>query len=421
MGLSERSLENGSVLSARALGVRFLLVCCLLGYGLRFGFLVAGSEQFSRDLGDQLRYLSEAENLLDHGTFATSMDKGPTAFDGPVYAVFLVPFLALFRGNPGVSVAAVQSVVSLLTAWMLAQIAWLITRRVWAARIALLWWCVYPFAVFYSAYILSETLYTAGIVASVWCAYLFSRDLRLRTALLFGLVLGLTSLTRPTINPCIPFLFLAVLAFRWDERRRTLKGLVISGLVLAAVLIPWIARNYTVFGRILPGSSQVGRMLYLANNPGNQTGYVVIPRDADPPGQDLYENELEYNDRLGDLAKEFIRENPGRFLWLCGMRVCRFWWPVPVYEKFSSPLLLIGSFFTFMPLFAAALWGVVLLRREWRILLPILGVILATYLLHLVFGVSMRYRFPIEPLLIIPASYSLSLLFQSRFTPHRSV
>ncbi|HPO09245.1 MAG TPA: glycosyltransferase family 39 protein, partial [bacterium] len=273
-----------------------------------------GSQEFSAELGDQKRYLAEARNLLEHGTFAISMDQGPTAFDGPGYAAFLMPFLRWFPGKYVAAAAAGQAVVSLLTAWLLAQMTWRITQSIWAARIALLWWCIYPFSVFYSAFLLSETLYVAALCASVFCAYGFMRNLTYRSAIVFGAMLGLASLVRPTVNFCIPFLFLAVLISGWDRRRETIRGLVTAGIALAVVLVPWTARNYRVFGRILPGSTQTGRMLFLANNPDNKTGYVVIPRDANPPPQESGETELEYNDRLGALAKEFIRENPGQFV-----------------------------------------------------------------------------------------------------------
>ncbi|HQO34869.1 MAG TPA: hypothetical protein PLG59_09420, partial [bacterium] len=132
-----------------------------------------GSQEFSAELGDQKRYLAEARNLLEHGTFAISMDQGPTAFDGPGYAAFLMPFLRWFPGKYVAAAAAGQAVVSLLTAWLLAQMTWRITQSIWAARIALLWWCIYPFSVFYSAFLLSETLYVAALCASVFCAYGF--------------------------------------------------------------------------------------------------------------------------------------------------------------------------------------------------------------------------------------------------------
>ncbi|HOE12117.1 MAG TPA: hypothetical protein PLQ35_11070 [bacterium] len=392
----------------RRMGIGFLLFACLLGYVLRFAFLVEGSQQFSAELGDQQRYLAEARNLLEHGTFAISIDQGPTAFDGPGYAVFLVPFLRLFPEVYVGPAMAGQAVVSLLTAWLLAQLTWRITQSILAARIALLWWCIYPFSIFYSAFLLSETLYTAVLCASVFCAYGFMQNLTSRSAIVFGIVLGLTSLVRPTVNFCILFLFLAVLISCWDRRKEAIRGLVMAGIALAVVLIPWTARNYAVFGRILPGSTQAGRMLFLANNPDNKTGYVVIPRDAVPPSPEFGETELQYNERLGALAKEFIRENPGQFVKLCLLRLIVFWWPMPVYEKFSSFPLVLLSLLTLLPLFGAALGGVVMLKKKWKLLLPILSVVLSTWLLHLVFGVSMRYRFPIESLLIPPAAYCLS-------------
>ena len=368
-----------------------------------------------QSLSDQERYRTEAKNLLKDRTFSMRVPVEPTAWDGPLYACFLVPFLALFGEETVIPIQVVQSGISLLTALMLSQITWLISGQIWTTRIAIFLWYLYPFAVVYSLVLLSETLYTACLVGSVLCAYLFARQLTVRWAVAFGIVLGLTSLTRPNMNANVPLLFLAVLLVRWDEWRNALKGLILSGVILVLVLSPWIVRNYVHFGRFPLLSSQVGRMLYLANNPKNETGGVLIPRDAEPPPrQEPEENEVEWNERLSRLAKEFIRENPGRFLHLCGMRLYQFWRVTPMYESFRSPLFLMVCLGLYLPLFGAALCGFVLLRDKWRLLLPLLAIILSTYALHVIFGVSLRYRFPIEALLIPLAAYTVSSLFKIR-------
>lgn len=395
-------------------GLWFLSLGCLLGLGLWLGFLLFGPDSLGEHFGDQHRYKREAENLLESWTFAieTEQGMGPTAVDGPIYACFLMPFLAILGEQFVVGVAVAQFFFSLATAYMIAQITLLITDREWVAGVAMLSWCVYPFAVVYSTFHIIETFYTACLVACVLFAYLFARDLTVRWAVALGIVLGLTSLTRPNMNANVPLLFLALFLVRRDERRNALKGLILSGVILVLVLSPWIVRNYVHFGRFPLLSSQVGRMLYLANNPKNETGGVLIPRDAEPPPrQEPEENEVEWNERLSRLAKEFIRENPGRFLHLCGMRLYKFWRVTPMYESFRSPLVLAVCLGSFLPLFVFAVAGFALLRDKWRLLLPLLAVILSTYALHVIFGVSLRYRFPIEALLIPPAAYAVSSLF----------
>jgi hypothetical protein len=156
-------------------------------------------------------------------------------------------------------------------------------------------------------------------------------------------------------------------------------------------------------------------MLYLANNPLNKTGYVVIPRDAQPPAQQPGENELQYNDRLMHLSKEFIKAHPDQFAKLCLIRSYEFWRPYPKFSQFQTAKIMIACLGTLLPLYACSLWGLVLLRKNWRHLGPLLAVLIASYALHLVFGVSIRYRFPIEPLLIPTAAYSVYWLLQKNF------
>jgi 4-amino-4-deoxy-L-arabinose transferase-like glycosyltransferase len=95
--------------------------------------------------------------------------------------------------------------------------------------------------------IMSETLYTPLLLASLVALLLGLRGGRRPVLLLAGLLLGLVALTRPAAQLVLPLVLLAVLLALPGWRARLLAtGLVCLGYGL--VVTPWLARNQIVNG-----------------------------------------------------------------------------------------------------------------------------------------------------------------------------
>jgi hypothetical protein len=119
--------------------------------------------------------------------------------------------------------------------------------------------------------------------------------------------------------------------------------------------------------------------------------------------------ELELRQRANALGWQFLREHPGLIPYLAVQKMARFWSLYPNrsgLEKLLS-LLSYGVLFPFMLL--GAVWAF-LKNRSAALLL--LGVISPFVAASLVYYGSTRMRLPVEPYLILFASYALAHLVQ---------
>jgi hypothetical protein len=193
-------------------------------------------------------------------------------------------------------------------------------------------------------------------------------------------------------------------------------------------MLPWLFRNYLTFGRPMLRSN-FGLELRLGNNPKtwhafkSSGGGAVAGWRMGHPSTEISEfekyksiGEINYADQSFHEAINFIRENPGKFLQLTLKRISQFWlsdlsaeneWAGNLTIAFSIallkkllhllpiPFLLIGIFFS--------------IRRKLKIF-PLMAFVLLTPVVYYITHVSQRYRYPIEPIIIIFASYGLSIV-----------
>jgi hypothetical protein len=104
-------------------------------------------------------------------------------------------------------------------------------------------------------------------------------------------------------------------------------------------------------------------------------------------------------------ALDYIRENPGLFVEMAGQKFLRLWRPWPYAQAYANPLLIIGVAASFVPILALGIgglaWGA---GRYGRLYLPLVLLILYTTAVHMITIGSVRYRFPMEPMLVVFAA-----------------
>ncbi|HWF53999.1 MAG TPA: glycosyltransferase family 39 protein [Solirubrobacteraceae bacterium] len=208
-----------------------------------------------------------AVSLADHGTYPSSYlapHAGPTAFRPPLFPGALAAVYTIVgtgsqhtRWDAG---RVLEAVFGAIAVWLIALIA----TRVWGWRVGLVAAgiaAVWPPLVLVGSSLLSESLFIALILASVWAALVYRDDRRLRWAVLAGVFVGLSALTRGNgFLLVIPVGFLV-----WTTRPRRSWAAVRAPLaVLAAavvVLIPWTVRNYDQFHTFVPVTTETGYAL----------------------------------------------------------------------------------------------------------------------------------------------------------------
>lgn len=126
----------------------------------------------------------------------------------------------------------------------------------------------HPLLIFFSGYLLTESLFAAMVLAAMVASAEWLKAPRTRRALGAGLLWGLACLTRPTAMP-LPFLValwawppLGLMLRPGDRARQT--GVLLLGMVLA--IAPWTIRNAIVLHDFVPITTGGGRTLLDANN-----------------------------------------------------------------------------------------------------------------------------------------------------------
>ena len=112
------------------------------------------------------------------------------------------------------------------------------------------------------------------------------------------------------------------------------------------------------------------------------------------------------------LFKDFIKENPGHFIHLAGKKFVRFWRLWPYAEKYNKTHFIVISILSYgLVLFAFIHFLLFYMIDKWRIHIPIILFIIFLTFVHMITIGSIRYRFPLEPFIIIYGCYSISQLF----------
>ncbi len=348
-------------------------------------------------LYDDGAYLEMARAFLGGGAVLATHPPG--------YPLFLAPFLAL-GGDLGVSLARWAQ---MLLSGVTAVLAYRLTLRLKLSRAAALtagaFVVLSPMLTYFSARMMSETLFTALATGSL-LAWLHAWESgRAREAALSGLLGAAASLTRGVFLPYGGALALVAL---WKRRQqpRWAALVAVCGLSWAAAMAPWTARNWRVYHRFVPVSVQGGWNFY----EGMTTDLVQIRgaradamgREADALGlKDPFSRDAHFAAK----AEAWIAAHPLGFLRICAVKAVRFWRPAP--EPPHGLLVRLGAGLFALVLFAGALLGLRAAAAApggWFLL----AWIAQLNLLHAVFASNMRYRLPLEPVLAVLAGLGLA-------------
>lgn len=218
---------------------------------------------------DEIGYHQMTEQFLSKGFLGYYADK-PTAFVTPGYPLFLAAIYSVVKvirgaaADPLPAVRVVQALVSVGTVY-LAFAAGRCTGRLGTGYIAAALVAAYPPMFMANSRILTETLYTLLLLWYVYAAQLMLKHHVLRYHILNGVLLALTVLVKPTVAP------LLVVPYIIDYWRRrdpeVIKGLIVAGLAMSLVMLPWWVRNYSVLDKVVIFATQSGNPLLRGTDP----------------------------------------------------------------------------------------------------------------------------------------------------------
>jgi hypothetical protein len=375
---------------------------------------------------DEQRILGSAIRLAASGEFWVGSDR---AWEMPGTAIFLAPFVWLFGPNNAiVPIRLAQAILVTIQCGLIAQISGRIFKRRDVGFVASCIAAIYPFMLFYQGLLLSETLFNsfllAGLAALFWWR---DRGMRIDFVLVTAMVFfALASLTRASLTILPPFILAATAWFCGSSFRRTCGILLAALCVYAAVMGPWGIRNGVLFHALVPFSTNGGMNLYLGNNSRNLNGGLDWANDVDPAfvaKTNAIPGELERQHAYSEAAIAYIKNNPAIFFRNAVKKFVRFWNIIPNAVELRSAFHSVTTAASFGPILAFALICGGRRWRQWRLLAPLYMLIGYFTFVHVVTIASLRYRFPIEPLLIILAAEPIAALiayFRSQSQDRRS-
>lgn len=408
---------------------------------------------------DQISYQTVALRLLGgHGFtvptywWPATQAGQPTSHWSFLYILYLAGVYALFGVHPIVARVIQAVVAGILHPWL----TWRIGSRLFGRDVGVIGSVVvtfYAYFVYYAGSLMTETFYILSVLAilDVLTSVILSMDVNAvsrrtvsmrrlgrygwRPWIILGLALGVAVLLRQVVILVIPLLYLWML---WSASRAEpgpqgsrflgtrlnsstvalTRGLVVSLMIAAAMVVPWTVHNYVVFHRFVPLNTNAGFAFFWGNNPIQGTHFVAVLPDRvyaeliPPKLRSL--NEAALDDALLKRGLNFVIDDPRRYFLLSISRIPDYFvfWPLPGSGLVSN-LSRVGSFGILLPFM---IWGIYLSWTKYgrwattarRSAIILLYLFATSYtLVHVLTWTLIRYRLPVDAVLVLFAAVAL--------------
>jgi hypothetical protein len=277
-------------------------------------------------------------------------------------------------------------------------------------------WVFLPTSLFFPITWIWDTAMAALFLALIFWATLAMRDAKTVWAWAgYGALWATGVLVNPSMLSLLPFLAgWAIWQARSDSKLWT-KFASAAMLVFLLGLVPWTVRNYLVFGKVIVLRSNFGLELWLGNNPNVPDTWAAWMHPNDNIDEALkYKNmgEIAYMAKKQHDAFVFMRTHPGDTLNFMYRRFVENWLAIsdsPVDFWGNAPLYIRAFFILNVLLSLSTLLGVLFAYRlRHPQAFPYAMVPLIFPIIFYVTHSSLRYRFPMDPIMMILAAYGVS-------------
>jgi len=353
------------------------------------------------------------------------VNSGPTAWFTPIYPYFVAGIFKIWGIYTNTSRFIIATTNCLFAALTILPI-YGIAKRTFGEGVAIgaSWiWVILPTAIHFPIIWIWDTTLTALFFMLIFWATLALRGVRdLLPWAGYGALWVTGGLINPSILSLFPFFLVWLL---WSGRKESglwVKHAAAVLLLFTIGLVPWTVRNYRTFGKIIVLRSNFGLELWLGNNPNviDMLSQMSHPNDnPEEAAKFTRMGEIAYMADKQHEALAFMRTHPAatlnntfhRFVdvWLAQTdSLVDIWVSASLYGKtlltFTCMLSLLG------------LLGVLYAHRSRNPDAAPFGMVLLIfpmvfYLTHS----SPRYRFPMDPIIVVLAASSVAHLLSARF------
>jgi len=364
-----------------------------------------------------------AQSIAEGKGFSSplSVETGPTIWLTPVYPYLLAGVFKICGVYTYRSLMAIVTLNDIFSALTCIPIFYIGKRLAGTAvgACAAWYWAIFPNAVLMSFLWIWDTSLAALAAALIlWATMAIGDSKRVKDWIGYGLLWGAGLMVNAAIFALAPFLFMW-LALRVRKkvpgRQTWLKLPAVALIFLGIVCVPWTVRNYVVFHQVIVFRSNFGLELWLGNNDRVPDTWSpdLHPNDYAPEREKFAKlGEIEYMRQKQSEAIQFMEGHPRdtlRFFW---RRFADNWmgtWE-PLQDRWSKLSLVNRSFLASnISLSLLSLLGVLFLYREKNeYAFPLATFPLIYPIVYYVTHSSLRYRHPIDPVMVVLAIFALA-------------
>jgi 4-amino-4-deoxy-L-arabinose transferase-like glycosyltransferase len=277
-------------------------------------------------------------------------------------------------------------------------------------------WAIFPSAILIPYEWVWDTSLSALLMTTIlWATFELAESSRWRDWTLYGALWGLALMTNPALGSVLPVL-LGWAAYRGIRNRalRVAPPLLTLGIAILCC-VPWTVRNYIVFHRLVPLRSNFSLELWLGNNRNFDENSQIVP-PADPTKEEIRKyirmGETAFMAEKWQNATTFIRTHPRLEAALWTRRFVATWTgaerPVESFQDAESNFVRVVLACNFLVAVGTLAGMAVLVLRRSAYAFPLAAVPLVYPAVYYATHTSLRYRHPIDPVLLVLAAIGLA-------------
>lgn len=387
---------------------------------------------------DQISYDSLAQRVVGGYGFSFAENHWPMTRAGEPtahWSFFYTGYLSFLYAVFGHEPILPRLLQSILVGVLQTYLTYLIAEKMFSRNAGLIAAAIsafYMYFIYYSGALMTEPFYITAILGSLFLAMQLaesnSRSADIKLGLGLGVVLAIILLLRQVFLLFIPFLFLWI----WVARFKRRAGLPIVSTALAFAIIvlcilPISLYNQSRFGRFVLLNTNSGYAFFLGNHPIYGTQFIpILPNETYHdmiPQEVRHLDEAALDQALLERGMQFVFDDPKRYILLSISRIPAYFmfWPSSDSSLVSN-ISRVSSFGIMLPFM---IYGLILALRKMGLekghylvnlftapvgLLLLFVVVYSS--VHLLTWALIRYRLPVDAVLIPFAGMAVASIFE---------
>ena len=346
----------------------------------------------------------------------------------PLLGTILVPFFLLF-GNTLEIGRFVNILISSASCPAIYALGRTLLKSENTSKLGAIIWTLYPPSIWYAGALLTESLSALLIILVLTMLLKTVRSTSLKDGVILGILVGLLALNRSlylmVFIPVLLFLFARIrprIVTNLKPLSLTKRNLGVTLIVLVTYIVvvsPWVVHNYIALGKFIPHSTQGGQVLMYSNE--------KIKNDRIQEGSYIKNLETFHKTLGNSTSDEFQADSIKRNIAMRSIKNDWNYLPKPIVNRFknfwSSRPDPYDNSWTLNDTIMASIWVPILFffilgvfQNRLMFNLPVVILISYTCVLVLPFWGTPRFRYPIDPLIVLMGSsgmltfYSLSIV-----------